>query len=64
MGERLLLQMSTYDLIPGKNKLTVVAESESSYRSTNNIRGRLREDNFIKQLTRQSYDYLPSKWHV
>lgn len=54
--------MNTYDLISENPESTVVAEFEPGYRSAAQYQNEAEmEDDFIKQLTRQAYDYLPIK---
>lgn len=62
MGKRLFLYMNTYDLISENPESTVVAEFEPGYRSAAQYQSEAEmEDDFIRQLTRQAYDYLPIK---
>lgn len=54
--------MNTYDLISENPESTVVAEFEPGYRSAAQYQNEAEmEDDFIKQLTRQAYVYLPIK---
>lgn len=54
--------MPNYDLISENPESTVVAEFEPGYRSAAQYQIEAEmEDDFIKQLTRQAYDYLPIK---
>lgn len=54
--------MNTYDLISENPESTVVAEFEPGYRSAAQYQSEAEmEDDFIRQLTRQAYDYLPIK---
>lgn len=54
--------MNTYDLISENPESTVVAEFEPGYRSAAQYQSEAEmEDDFIKQLTRQAYDYLSIK---
>lgn len=54
--------MSTYDLISENPESTVVAEFELGYRSAAQYQSEAEmEADFIRQLIRQAYDYLPIK---
>lgn len=51
-----------YQLVSENPESTVVAEFEAGYRSAAQYQSEAEmEDDFIKQLTRQAYDYLPIK---
>lgn len=51
-----------YQLVSENPESTVVAEFEAGYRSAAQYQNEAEmEDDFIKQLTRQAYDYLPIK---
>lgn len=53
---------NSYDLISENPESTVVAEFEPGYRSAAQYQSEAEmEDDFISQLTRQAYDYLPIK---
>lgn len=53
---------NSYDLISENPESTVVAEFEPGYRSAAQYQSEAEmEDDFIRQLTRQAYDYLPIK---
>lgn len=53
---------NSYDLISENPESTVVAEFEPGYRSSAQYQSEAEmEDDFIRQLTRQAYDYLPIK---
>lgn len=53
---------NNYDLISDNPESIVVAEFEPGYRSAAQYQSEAEmEDDFIKQLTRQAYDYLPIK---
>ncbi|MDE6460690.1 MAG: type I restriction endonuclease subunit R [Paramuribaculum sp.] len=54
--------MTNFDLISENPESTVVAEFEPGYRSAAQYQSEAEmEDDFIKQLTRQAYEYLPIK---